>query len=87
MLQFIKLAMHYADATNPQTEAKAYCKTGLFINKDELSVAFSHIYVSGPVRSFCSVQVSVFVLVFLCCSDLCYWFHLFDCFPTTSWCI
>lgn len=44
MLQFIKLAMHYADATKPHTEAKAYCKTGLFINKDELSAGFSHVY-------------------------------------------
>lgn len=55
MLQFIKLAMHYADATNPQTEAKAYCKAGLFINKDELSVEFSHIYL-------CQDRLEVFVL-------------------------
>lgn len=37
MLQYIKLAMHSADTTNPQTEAKAEWKIVLFINKDEFS--------------------------------------------------
>lgn len=37
MLQFIKLAIHYSDTTNWQTQAKSWSKIVLFISKDELS--------------------------------------------------